>query len=212
LAGLFEGDGHIILYKRENPETDYKEDKKVIGIIGITFNIKDLPLCKHLRTIIGHGWIRIKNKENACVLIFHTDEDIIKFVKLINGYIRGPKLYKFNIVIDYLNNKYSLNILKYKVNISDINSNSWFAGFVDADGGFNVRYTEGKKLRIVCEIRIEQRMIDSFSDLSYESLFLKLAEFLGQKLSISKHSTGKEYYLVRGSSQKNLIHILSYFN
>lgn len=86
--------------------------------------------------IIGHGWIRIKSKENACVLTLHTDSGVLKFVELINGYLRSPKLYKFNLVVDYLNKKYKLNLRKNEVDESDINSNSWFAGFVDADGGF----------------------------------------------------------------------------
>jgi hypothetical protein len=75
-----------------------------------------------------------------------------------------------------------------------------------------VRYTESKKFRIACELRIEQRIIDPFSGLSYEPLFLKLAEFLGQRLVISKHNKVKEYYLVRGNNRRDLINILGYFN
>lgn len=202
LAGLFEGDGYIVISNKN------KINQKVI--IGITFNLKDLPLCEHLKNIIKDGWIRIKNKENACVLIFHSDNSVIKFVSLINGYLRSPKLSKFNLVIDYLNNKYSLNIPKYNIDISDFKSNNWFAGFVDADGGFYIRYTEKKKLRIGCELRIEQRMIDPLSGLSYKPLFLKIAELLGTKLEISMHKD-KNYYLVRGNNRKSLNLILNYF-
>ena len=180
-------------------------------MIGITFNLKDLPLCKHLKFILGEGWIRIKDKENACVLIFHTDNGVIKFIKLINGYLRGPKLYKFNLTVDYLNNKYSLSIPKYNVDTSDIQNNSWFAGFVDADGGFIIRYTDNKKLRIACELRIEQRMIDTISGLSYDPLFSIIAKFLGSKLEITLHNS-KNYFLVRGSNRKSLKIILNYFN
>ena len=137
LAGLFEGDGYIVISKKK------KTNQNVV--IGITFNIKDLPLCEYLKNIIEDGWIRIKNKENACVLIFYTDKSIIKFVTLINGYLRSPKLYKFNLIIDYLNDKYSLNLTKYNIDISNIKNNNWFAGFVDADGGFYIRYTDKVK-------------------------------------------------------------------
>lgn len=203
LAGLFEGDGYIVISKKK------KTNQNVV--IGITFNIKDLPLCEYLKNIIEDGWIRIKNKENACVLIFYTDKSIIKFVSLINGYLRSPKLSKFNLIIDYLNVKYSLNLTKYNIDISDIKNNNWFAGFVDADGGFYIRYTDKKKVRIGCELRIEQRMIDPSSGLSYESLFLKIAELLGTKLEISKHND-KSYYLVRGNNRKSLSLILNYFS
>ena len=203
LAGLFEGDGHIIITKKES------SIRKIV--IGITFNLKDLPLCNHLKLILGDGYIRIKDKENACVLIFHTDNGVIKIINLINGYLRSPKLYKFNLTIDYLNEKYCLGIPKYDVDTSNIRDNSWFAGFVDADGGFYIRYSVKKKFRIACELRIEQRIIDTLSGLSYEYLFSEIAELLGSKLEISTHN-GKNYFLVRGSNRKSLKLILNYYN
>lgn len=224
LAGLFEGDGHIVLNrvkdsvgKTENNKELFDEsrtitDKNIIKsvVIAITFNIKDLPLCEHLKKIIGGGWIRIKRKENACVLIFQTDKGVIKFVELINGYLRSPKLCKFNIVIDYLNKKYLLDIGKYEVDTTNINSNSWFAGFADADAGLQITIYKSGGYR--CELRIEQRMIDPFSGLSYKPLFSKIAEFLGGKLYISIHNKTKEYFLVRCGSNKNLPLILNYFS
>jgi hypothetical protein len=203
LTGLFEGDGHIVITKKES------SIRKIV--IGITFNLKDLPLCNHLNLILGDGYIRIKDKENACVLIFHTDNGIIKIINLINGYLRSPKLYKFNLTIDYLNEKYSLGIPKYDVDRSNIRDNSWFAGFVDADGGFFIRYSDKKKFRIACELRIEQRIIYTLSRLSYEHMFSEIAELLGSKLEISTHN-GKKYFLVRGSNRKSLKLILNYYN
>jgi len=203
LAGLFEGDGHIVITKKES------SIRKIV--IGITFNLKDLPLCNHLKLILGDGYIRIKDKENACVLIFHTDNGVIKIINLINGYLRSPKLYKFNLTIDYFNEKYSLGIPKYDVDRSNIRDNSWFAGFVDADGGFYIRYSDKKKFRIACELRIEQRIIDTLSGLSYEHMFSEIAELLGSKLEISTHN-GKKYFLVRGSNRKSLKLILNYYN
>ena len=49
LAGLFEGDGHILI--------DNQKNKKLIKkiIIGITFNIKDLPLCERIKEVLGVG-------------------------------------------------------------------------------------------------------------------------------------------------------------
>lgn len=95
LAGLFEGDGHITISNKE------MKNKKVT--IGITFNLKDLPLCNHIKLKLGYGWIRIKNKENACVLLLNTDKGLIKFVNTINGYLCNPNINKFNLFIDYLN-------------------------------------------------------------------------------------------------------------
>lgn len=211
LAGLFEGDGHIGISKGNSQNKNrIPRIRKVV--IGITFNIKDLPLCEHLKLKIQDGWIRIKNKENACTLLFHTDKSLITFVKIVNGYLRSPKIYKFNMVIDYLNLKYSLNIIKYKEDCSDINSNNWLGGFIDADGGFLIRYTEITKFRIACVFSLEQRMIEPTSNLSYEPLFLKISKFLNTKLKISKHNENKSYFFIRASSKNSLRIILNYFD
>jgi hypothetical protein len=80
------------------------------------------------------------------------------------------------------------------------------------DGGFYIRYTDNKKLRIACELRIEQRIIDPLSGVSYEYMFTKIAEFLESKIEFTTHNSGKKYLLVRGSNRKSLKLIMNYFN
>jgi len=54
LAGLFEGDGHISIIKENNEsKKNFTGIRKIV--IGITFHIKDLPLCKHLKYKIQDG-------------------------------------------------------------------------------------------------------------------------------------------------------------
>ena len=206
LSGLFEGDGHIIISKKDN---NYKNVE-----IAITFHEKDLNLCEHIKNKLGYGWIRMKKKEHACVLIFYTDKGIIKFVETVNGYLRTPKLYKFNLIIDYLNDKYSFNITKYDPDYSDLGNNNWLSGFIDADGSFQIRYSgpNAKKLRINCELRIEQRIIDPFSSLSYKRIFELIAKFFNRKLEITKHNVNKEYYMVITSNKNSLRIVLDYLN
>jgi hypothetical protein len=69
-----------------------------------------------------------------------------------------------------------------------------------------------KKFRVACGFRIEQRMIDPFSDLSYGSSFLNIAKFLGSNLEVTQHNKDKNYYLVRVNNRKSLVIILNYFN
>jgi hypothetical protein len=61
LAGLFEGDGHIILSKNIN-----SEGKISYPYIAINFVNKDLPLINKFVELFG-GRLRFKNKENAIV-------------------------------------------------------------------------------------------------------------------------------------------------
>src|SRR5947209_6099444 len=81
LAGLWEGNGHIVLSIKNN-------------YIGITLTNKNLPLIKKLIKNYG-GIIRYKTKQNALVWIISKKEDLIGIVQLINGYLRTPKIYQF---------------------------------------------------------------------------------------------------------------------
>lgn len=60
------------------------------------------------------------------------------------------------------------------------------AEFIDADGGFHIRYSELTKLRIAYSLRIEQRMTEPTSGLKYEPLFLTIAKYFCTKLKITK--------------------------
>ena len=138
LAGLLEGAGHIILSKKMNSKGNISSH-----YIAITFVKKDLPLILKLVEKYG-GRLRFKDKENAIVWIINNHESLIKFIHLINGYLRTPKINQFNTLISWLNQKYSYNIPVYSPDMSDLNKNGWLAGFIDADadGGFKIRYTE----------------------------------------------------------------------
>lgn len=62
-------------------------------------------------------------------------------VNIINGYMRTPKIIAFHKLIDWLNKRFKLNIEKLNEDKSLIDSNSWFSGFIYADGYFSVRTT-----------------------------------------------------------------------
>lgn len=213
MAGLWEGDGHIIISK---------SDSKVKNLsLSITFNLKDLPLAERLKDVLEFGWIRIKEKENACVLTFHTIDGLIYVVSLMNSYLRTPKLNKFNQLIDILNKKRGLNLNKYPVQTQDFSKDAWLAGFTDADGSFGIIYEKkeldelGKvirKRRVACRFRIDQRMFDPDTNESYEPLFQNIASFLGVNLIVIKRSSGKEYFNITAKSRKSLNVVINYFN
>lgn len=208
LAGLFEGDGHIQISKGKNP----MHIRSIL--VGITFNLKDLALCCHLKSLLENGTrIRIKEKDNACVLIINNKKGLIRFVEFVNGYLRSPKLFKFNQMIEHMNNKYKLSLPIYEYDLSCFDSNNWLAGFLDADGGFQIRYTDkiGSKFRIACELRIEQRMIDPISAVSYNELFTSIALFFKSKINLTNHNN-INYYMVRASNKVSLKIVLNYLD
>jgi hypothetical protein len=106
----------------------------------------------------------------------------------MNGYLRTPKIIKFNDLIVWLNKRYHYNITIHSVDSSSLNSNGWLSGFIDADGAFKVRYTEKRineytnkvltKGRIEVRFVLEQRKnIGSHNDESYKNIMLKLHSF-----------------------------------
>src|ERR1700761_3092896 len=141
-------------------------------------------------------------------------------INLLNGYLRTPKIIKFNELIVWLNEKFNYNILTHSPDTSDLNENGWLAGFIDADGGFKVRYSEKlicentskvlKKGRIEVRFALEQRTnlngssIDVESNnkiYSNEAIMLKIYSFFGisTNLRLSTHSlcgVDKTYFIV----------------
>lgn len=95
LTGLFEGDGHIWI-----PNINSNSSKKHNPRFCITFNLKDKPLAEKLLKSIGYGFIRIKLKDNACVLTVSPLEGLIYVIQLLNGNMRTPKIHQLHSLID----------------------------------------------------------------------------------------------------------------
>lgn len=231
LAGLFEGDGHIILSKIINTK-----GKISYPYIAITFVNKDLPLIKIFQERLG-GRLRIKEKENAIVWIINTHSELLNLVNLMNGYLKTPKIKKFNELIDWLNTKYGYSIILYSINTNEISKDAWFAGFFDADGGFKIRYTEKildpstskiiRKSRIEVRIALEQRKY--LYEMSYKPVMDKINEFFNltntpsfsciqknklktkRELRTSYHNE-KEYWIIEVTSLSLLRLLINYLS
>jgi hypothetical protein len=215
LAGLWEGDGHIIL-----PSFDDKGRLKNTPCMAITAHIKQLPLFKVFKEQLG-GRIRFKNRENAIVWTVTAQADLLKIITLINGNIRSPKIYQFNLLIDYLNKIFPTdNLVKYPEDCSSLFENYWLAGFIDADGCFLIRYTESSvnpqtghkiKKRISARFTIEQSKSHKITNISFESLMKRIADCFSAKLYTSKHR-GVEYWCIQVFSFNSLQILNNYFS
>ena len=215
LAGLFEGDGHIVLSKSIRVNSKVKNTSPSIAI---TFVNKDLPLIKKFLEKFG-GSSRFKNKENAIVWIINSQLELVKIINLLNGNLRTPKIIKFNELIVWLNEKYFYNIPIHSPDTSNLNENGWLAGYLDADGGFKVRYTEKliceKTSKVLRKGRIEVRFaLEQIKELngesivgnkkwySYEAIMLLIYSFfsISTNLRLSIHNVDKTYFLVELTS------------
>lgn len=123
LAGLIDGDGSFSTRR-----------------VFIVFNILDVSLAYYIKGRLGYGKVtKIVNK-NAVLLTITSREGVEKVINLINGKLRVQSK------IDDIN-KHIINVyvkpLKIKENLhlntkSNLN-NSWLAGFIDADGSFQIK-------------------------------------------------------------------------
>lgn len=215
LAGLFEGDGHLYF-----PELTKLKIGKIYPYIAITFPSKDYPLICKLQELFG-GRLRFKNTENVIVWTIGRHSELLKFINLINGYLRTPKIVKFNSLINWLNNKFDYNIPIYNINTEDLSKDGWLSGFFDADGGFKIRYTEKiinpitskttRKGRIEVRIAIEQRKY--LNNMPYRPIMEMIMNFFHiiNDLKTSIHQN-REYWIIEVTSVSKLQYLINYLN
>lgn len=199
LAGLFEGDGCILIPINERD----KMNKIIYPMITLTFNSKDFPLISIIQEKLDIGHIYKVKGKNAYTYRISNLVNLFKFINIINGYIRTPKIYKLNKLIDYLNNKgYDIN--KYPLDLTPLNSNAWLSGFIEADGHFSVRVSTDKKnilKRIACSLEItqSQRIIDLDGNNNFNVLSL-IGDYLLCNVKETKSKSKNPQHRIRTTS------------
>jgi hypothetical protein len=216
LAGLIEGDGSIIVPTKERTPSG----KLTHPIIRIVFTIHDLPFAVKLQQTLGCGFIQKPKKGNYYLYEIKNITGLLKLANLINGKMRTPKVEALNRLIDWLNNKNVNNreIVCLDLDSSNLDSNSWFAGFSDADSYFQVSLTENKELetikKIKCFYRLEIQQNYHGKLESYKNIMESISKFLNTNL-LNRQRTinNKEHfsYIVITSSNSNNLIIDNYF-
>lgn len=209
LAGLFEGDGCIWIPTNERD----KKNKIIYPMITLAFNSKDFPLITIIQEKLEIGHIYKVKGKNAYTYRISNLINLFNFINIINGYIRTPKIYKLNKLIDYLNNKgYDIN--KYPLDLTLLNSNAWLSGFIEADGHFSVRVSTDKKnilKKIACSLEItqSQRIIDLDGNNNFNVLSL-IGKYLLCQVKETKSKSKNPQHRIRTTSLAGNIVLKNY--
>lgn len=202
LAGLIEGDGHIVVHDKNSKSKVYRP--KII----IVFNIHDRPLAEKLSVGLNVGKIIDRSSAGHVLLQILAKEEVLKIINLINGYMRTPKIEALHRAISWINEKDKSSIPCLGLDISPLNSNSWLAGFTDADGNFSITVYDRKKNNIFIRtnvqtfFRIEVKQNYSRDvptnqgGASYFSIMTNIAELLNVNLYIRTRTSGDKVYYV----------------
>ena len=233
LAGLIEGDGTISVHDTQSIA------KKYSPMIIIVFKKSDLPLANYLRDITKAGKVYIKQDRGYILWQINKIVDVYNIIRIINGYLRTPKIEALNRAIVWINDYQNKNknsqlattqlILKQIQTISQmpldnspIESNSWLAGFSDADGNFSINIyhrSNTLKSRVLLSFRIELNQNYHKADAlgvrqSFYSLVSKIGTFLGVNIySRTRIVEPKEFFsftvVAHNSSSRNIL--IDYF-
>lgn len=233
LAGLIEGDGTISVHNTQS------KAKKYSPMIIIVFKKADLPLANYLRDITNAGNVYIKQDRGYILWQINKIADVYKIIQIINGYLRTPKIEALNRAIVWINDYQNKNkdsqiastqlimsqiqtISLMPLDNSPIASNSWLAGFSDADGNFSINIhqrSNSLKSRVLLSWRIELNQNYHKADAegvrqSFYSIISKIGAFLGVNIySRTRIVEPKEFFsftvVAHNSSSRNIL--IDYF-
>lgn len=218
LAGLLEGDGSINIPALGSTTLNRVLNPRIV----FTSHKNNLDLYAYIQHLLG-GIGRFQlSSENSIRYTIGDVEGIKLLINLIHNKLRTPKNITFNKLIEFMNLKYNLSIKESVLDTSNILNNSWFAGFVEADGNFYIKIVEFKpksenRIRSTSEsislrFRLDQNSTYKVTNTSNLSIMENIAKSF--MCNISEYTTLKDNKVlsVTVTSVSNIKIIVDYFN
>ena len=201
LAGLIEADGSFAIHDKNS------KAKRYLPKILLVFNLNDNALAEKLILITKVGKLYNKARQGCMIWSIQNIEDVIKIIKLINGYMRTPKIEALHRAIKWYNDFYNMSIEPLGLDQSPIDSNAWLAGFTDGDGNFSINLIDRKKKGVVTTKRVQaffrielrqtyhRHVSVEQGGTSYFNILSIIARYLGVNLySRSREQNDKIFY------------------
>ncbi len=198
IAGYIEGDGYIGIPKYQGEK--FKSGRIKYPTIQISFPTKDLPIAQIFLKKIGTGSLLKKKGVNAYILTFNKKESILKIIETIRNYMRTPKINSLNELINYYKLEEPAILSK-----TQLTQDAWLAGFIDADGSFQIRSTsktdKRKYDRLTCSFELSQINMDKSGD-SLNEILKEIGKFLETEVKLTRRN---ELRIKTGSLKSNKI-------
>lgn len=218
IAGLLEGDGNISIPALGNTTLNRVLNPRIV----FTGHINNLPLYAYIQSRLkGVGRFQVLN-DSVIRYIIGDVKGINAIIELIHGKLRTPKNITFNKLIEFLNNKYNTSIGSSALDTTSLSSNSWLAGFTEADGNFYIKIIESKdksdtRKRSVSEnislvFRLDQRAFDKPTISSMLPVMEDLAKFFNVDLKKYITKNEQEVFSVSVTSLNKLSIVVNYFS
>ena len=168
-----------------------------------------------------------KSKQGCIIWQIQNKEDVLGMIKLINGYMRTPKIEALHRAIKWYNDFDGISIDPLGLDLSPIDSNAWLAGFTDGDGNFSINITNRKKkgvittkrIQVFFRIELRQNYHRDVSTIqggtSYCEILIKIARYLGVNLysrsKIQKDKIFNSFKIISHNIQSH-IKVMDYFD
>lgn len=92
---------------------------------------------KKIKEVLEGGYIILNRNNKSGRLFIKKKAILLKVIKLMNGHMRTPKIEALHRIIEWFNNEIIYDqIVPLGLDSSPLSSNSWLAGFIEADGNF----------------------------------------------------------------------------
>jgi hypothetical protein len=235
LAGLIEGDGTFAIHDKESSA------KKYTPMIIIVFKKSDLLFAKFLRNLTNCGTVYEKPERGYILWQIQDIISVYTIIKIINGYLRTPKIEALERAIVWINNYIEENknsklpstqrnlsqienLITCSLDTSGIESNSWLAGFSDADANFSInihKRSNKNSTRVQLYYRLEIRQ--NFHRVSKNTIYSEPSYFpiiseIGKYLNVSIYSRRRDIkdkiyssFTVMSHNKDSNLKIINYF-
>lgn len=192
LAGLIEGDGSVY----------YPNDQNTVSYaaIRIAGHKKDIPFFETLTDKLGYGNIIFGNSPNSIIWVVSKRPDVVDLCEKTKNYFRTGKFLRMQQLCRFLK------LGEISLDTSDLKSNGWLAGLIDADSNFNVTISNRKKKgkamkiqRIQTQWRLETSVMTS-NNVSNEPIIFLIADMFHAQVYVrhrkSLRNSNAKYYSI----------------